>query len=458
MHPQSHSLRVVIVWRSTILEERTFSQMSSPVVRVGQGDKNDFSVLAPGLPDVFEMFERAPDGYTVRFSDRIAGVMQVDDHDWDIDELVAQDRAWPTGKARTDKGAAQIYEMKLATGDWGRLRLGDVHLFFQVIEGREAVAGRGWASVEMPLVAMVAFAALLHGAVLLTAFLTYEPSAELDGLKAIGGFAEVHVHDVPDPLDEDKLEPPSEETSGKKAGGEEGTFGEPDKVVDSKVPKDDGEMVDEVDPSEVGVNKLLSEARLGQGAIAKLMDTSDGISSKADVAFGGGDDELRVGRGTSGLSIRGVKSGGGGEGQGRIHGLGHIDTGGGPGSGGPSTGAHLDRKEAREVKAHLEKRTPQVGDFCDRGDIRKVVGAKASAIKYCFERQLQRQPDLHGKIIAQWKIGLDGKVMSASIASSTMNSRPVESCIEREISRLRFERPDGGICVINYPFVFTGVQ
>lgn len=458
MHPHAHSLRVVIVWRSTILEERTFTQMSSPSVSVGPGDGNDFSVHAPGLPERFEMFERSEDGYTVRFSDHIAGVLQVDEDEWDIDELIETERAWTTGKVRTEQGAATVYEMQLATGDWGRLRLGDVHVFFQVIEQREAVAGRGLGAVEMPVVAMVLLAAFLHGAVLLTAFLAYEPDSELDGLHLDPGFAEVLVDDVDDPIEPKDEQVASEETSGKKAGGEEGKFGEPDKVVESKVPKDDGEMVDEVDPSQVGVNKLLSEQRLGQGAIAKLMDTSDGISPELDVAFGGGDDELRVGRGTGGLSIRGVDSGGGGEGHGRIHAIGGVDTGGGPGSGGPSTGATLDKKEARELKVHYEEKTPKVGDFCDRSDIRRVVGAKASSIKYCFERQLQRQPDLHGKIIAQWKVGLDGKVMNATIASSTMGSRAVESCIEREISRMRFERPDGGICVINYPFVFTGVK
>ncbi|MFP4600015.1 MAG: AgmX/PglI C-terminal domain-containing protein, partial [Persicimonas sp.] len=60
-------------------------------------------------------------------------------------------------------------------------------------------------------------------------------------------------------------------------------------------------------------------------------------------------------------------------------------------------------------------------------------------------------------IIAQWKVGLDGKVMSSSIASSTMGNRSVESCIARVIKRMRFEKPDGGICIINYPFVFSGI-
>ncbi len=458
MHTHTHSLRVVIVWRSTILQERTFTQTSDPVITVGEADDNLFSVFAPGLPDAFEMFERGEHGYTLRFTDRVDGVLQIGDEDWSIDQLIDKERAWEADKVRTKKGAARSFELELATGDWGRLRLGDVHIFFQLIEQKEAVAGRGLGAVEAPLVATVLLAGLLHLAVLLTAFLAFEPASELAAMTVPDSFAEFAVEDVKDPPEPVDDEVPSEETSSKKAGGEEGKFGDPDKVVENEVPKHDGKMVDEkIDPAKVGVLEALSSPKLGQGAVAAMFDQSQGISNDMEVAFAGDDAEFRLGRGNGGLGIRGLDKGGGGDGFGRIQGIGGVDTGGGPG-GGPSTGADLKKKPPREVEPHYVAKTPKVGDFCDKTDIRRVVSAKANAIKYCFERQLQRKPELSGKIIAQWKVGLDGKVINASIASSTMGSRAVEGCIQRVVSRMRFAKPDGGICVINYPFVFTGLE
>ena len=460
MRSTTHSLRVVVVWRSTILQEQTFTQTSDPVVTVGEGDRNRFSVLAPGLPETFEMFERGADGYTVRFTSRVGGTVHLGEVGWSVERLIEEERAFLAGKVRTKKGAADLYELDLAGGDWGRIRLGDVHIFFQLIDQREAVAGRGLSSVEKPLVAMVLLAGLLHGAVLLTAFLGYESDAELEQMQIPESFAEVIVEDVKDPPEPVDEQVAAEETSGKKAGGEEGKFGDPDKQIPSEIPKNDGEMVDEVDPANTGVNEALSSLTMGQGAISTIFDDSQGLSNEIDVAMGGDDEGLQPGRGAAGLGIRGLGDGGGGEdGFGRVHTLGDVDTGGGSGSGGPSTGAELATKERKDVKEfEFRRKPPEVGDFCDKSDIRQVVGGKANAIKYCYEKQLQSQPELSGKIIAQWKVGLDGEVMGASIASSTMNERRVEACITRVISRMRFERPEGGICVIHYPFVFTGIE
>jgi hypothetical protein len=98
---------------------------------------------------------------------------------------------------------------------------------------------------------------------------------------------------------------------------------------------------------------------------------------------------------------------------------------------------------------------PALGDFCDKNDIRQVVGAKSDAIRYCFEKQLATDPTLSGKIITRWNIELDGSVKGASTVSSTVQSPEVEGCIVRTIEQLRFQKPSGGICRIDYPFVFN---
>ncbi len=39
-----------------------------------------------------------------------------------------------------------------------------------------------------------------------------------------------------------------------------------------------------------------------------------------------------------------------------------------------------------------------------------------------------------------------------------MSNAKVESCLTQTVRRLRFDPPDGGICVIEFPFVFTAAQ
>lgn len=450
-----HSLRVAIVWNGTVFLEKTYTQTSNPVVTVGEDESNAFAVPAPGLSASFEMFERQEDGYKVRFTNKIDGTLAIDDEEWDLEEVIEEKKATRADSVSTDEGSADVYEMTLREGDWGMLRLGNVNVFFQLVNQKEKVAGRGVTGMfEGPVVGLVALAAILHIGFLVGVMLTWKPGMELENQEIPDRFVEFAVDDVDDPLEEEETEEPEEDTTGKKAGGEEGKFGDPDTdIPESKVPKVDGEMVDEIDVKNIGVNKALGSKMLGAGPLKNIFGNQEGFDAKMNVAMSGEGGELVVGRGAGGMGMRGVGKGGGGEGFGRIKGLGKVDTGGGKG-----TGGKIGKKKARKVKPKLSRGTPKIGNFCDKGNIRRVVGAKSNAIKYCFERELQMKPDLKGKIIAQWKVGLDGSVMSSSIASSTMGNRKVESCITRVIKRMRFERPDGGICIINYPFVFSGIE
>ncbi len=93
--------------------------------------------------------------------------------------------------------------------------------------------------------------------------------------------------------------------------------------------------------------------------------------------------------------------------------------------------------------------------FCSKRNISNMIRRRSRGIRACYEERLTRKPGLKGKIKVRWKIGLDGKVSSASIATSTMKDAKVEQCITRLIRRIRFQKPDGGVCVVQWPFVFS---
>lgn len=455
MSSNEHNLRVALVWNGTVFQEKTFTRTSEPTVTVGEDDSNQFIVPASGVESAFTMFERTESGYKLRLTDKLEGTLSLDDEDFDVEELLESSKVTRLSKVTTADGSADLYETELTYGDWGIIEFGQVNIFFQLVEKGEAVAGRGfWARIDKPLLGTTAIGALLHIVFLLIAFLMFDVDPELEDMQNLDRFVKFMVDDVEDPFEEEEVEEPEEDTTGKKAGGEEGKFGDPDEdIPESKIPKVDGEMVDEIDVKNIGVNKTLSSDVLGSGPLKNIFGNQEGFDAKMNVAMSGEGGELQVGRGAGGMGMRGVGKGGGGEGFGRIGGLGKVDTGGGKG-----TGAKVGRKKARKVEPKVQTGAPSIGDFCDKGNIRRVVGSRQSAIKYCFEKELQTNPSLSGKITAQWKVGLDGAVMSSSIASSTMNNKAVEGCITRVIKRLRFQKPEGGICIINYPFTFTGIE
>lgn len=451
----NHNLRVALVWNGTVFHEKTFTQTGDPIVLVGEETTNHFAVPAGGIPDAFEMFERTDNGYKFRFTDKVDLTVTLKDEEYDAEELIADKSTTKVSSATTADGSAQVYEAQLGFDDWGIVHLGDVDIFFQLMEKGEVVAGRGIGGrVEGPLIGMILLAGILHAAFLITAFLFFHVDTDLQEMQNLDRFVKIMVDEAPDPLEEEELEIPEEDTTGKKAGGEEGKFGDEEaEIEESKVPKVDGEMVEEIDVKNIGVNKALSSDVLGAGPLKNIFGNQEGFDAKMNVAMSGEGDALQVGRGAGGMGFQGLGKGGGGDGFGRIQGLGKVDTGGGKG-----TGGKVGTKAKRKVTPKMSQGAPEIGDFCDKGNIRRVVGGKSNAIKYCFEKELQTNPGIGGKIVAQWKIGLDGSVMSSSIASTTMNNKSVEGCIARVIQRMRFEKPNGGICIINYPFVFSGLE
>jgi hypothetical protein len=91
---------------------------------------------------------------------------------------------------------------------------------------------------------------------------------------------------------------------------------------------------------------------------------------------------------------------------------------------------------------------------CRPDAVRRVVMMRAGAIRACYERQLQIHTGLSGKVSTRWTIDLQGEVQSAAVTASTLGNASVEGCLLRALRRMRFPRPEGGPCIVNWPFVF----
>ncbi|MFZ5445728.1 MAG: AgmX/PglI C-terminal domain-containing protein [Myxococcota bacterium] len=173
-----------------------------------------------------------------------------------------------------------------------------------------------------------------------------------------------------------------------------------------------------------------------------------GLGAGIDAALSqlGGGQNAMAGDGLVGVNARNLGGGLGGDG---------LSLGGLPGAGpgaasGPPGGLRAHRAEI--VLCRDCNLTPQ---GYDRELILKVVRRHQNEIRFCYESELQKTPELAGKVTVAWTIGPTGAVESAEIAESGLSNANVEACIVQKVRRWSFPEPQGGQEVaITFPWVF----
>ena len=121
--------------------------------------------------------------------------------------------------------------------------------------------------------------------------------------------------------------------------------------------------------------------------------------------------------GFGGLGLKGTGTGGGGSGN--TIGIGGIDTkgrGGGMGGYGVGVGG-LGGKKKSDVAISDGESTIQ--GALDKELIRQVIQRNMGQIRYCYEKELQRKPDLAGKVVIRFKISGSGQVPEAKVHTGT---------------------------------------
>ena len=455
MKSVNHSLRIALVWNGAIFREEIFNQTARHTVTIGDDEHNAVVLSTPGLPDSLEVFERNDKGYTLRFPDGVDGSLHINSDEYTLETLREDNRAVEMGAAMTGRGRVPLFEMRLHRGDWGVLEFGDISLFFQLVEGSDVVAGRNPRDmIDGPLTAAVAAALLLHMGALVTAFLQ-PPTPELEHPQHHQRMTEFDVDDIIDADDEEELdvdelasESTEDDSAESDADGDE-MADEVDAVDEADTPDESDETVaeaDELNVDEVGVHDALSQDAMADSAIGNVFDDSE-VGGVMDL---GGDDMEATGRNGAGPDI--------GDGSGGNRSFSEIGEPG-PGDGPPpGDGPALEESGQRQVPDPTDDDDPEVGDFCQPSDIQRVVQARSQAIQHCYERRLQVDPQLSGNLTMNWRVELDGSPSNIRVMESTLNDAEVEGCVSRTIERMQFDQPDGGMCEINYPFVFSGLR
>jgi predicted GTPase len=57
--------------------------------------------------------------------------------------------------------------------------------------------------------------------------------------------------------------------------------------------------------------------------------------------------------------------------------------------------------------------------------------------------------------MVRWVIALNGTTKQVTITSNSLGDSKVSNYVARVLRRMRFRKPEGGICVVQWPFVFN---
>ncbi|MBP7124904.1 energy transducer TonB [Myxococcota bacterium] len=111
-----------------------------------------------------------------------------------------------------------------------------------------------------------------------------------------------------------------------------------------------------------------------------------------------------------------------------------------------------DAKPPKE-KVQVTVTETRPAGFCDPQAVQRTILGRSGAYRACYEQELQRYGRLEGRLELRFTIEPDGSVSGITVVQNELN-RTVEACVIRQVSQLKFPKPDGGVCVIRWPFRF----
>ena len=140
-----------------------------------------------------------------------------------------------------------------------------------------------------------------------------------------------------------------------------------------------------------------------------------------------------------------------------ISGAGGYSTKGKAGGGRPGYGAMNIGGTASRYFQPVDEEALVDGGL-DRDQIAAVINRHLVQIIYCYEKGLQTNAKLSGRVGVSFVIGPQGIVKTANTSSTSLNSPIVESCIVSKLKTWVFPKPVGGVNVkVTYPFVLRRV-
>jgi hypothetical protein len=199
-------------------------------------------------------------------------------------------------------------------------------------------------------------------------------------------------------------------------------------------------------------NIIDRDLKTSMGKFAGIEGTLKQGSLGFGVGTGTGVGDALGGTGTTRGSKKGGPGGGGNVEGDFVTNKGPIDTGT-QRPGGTCVGPNCKGAGPREVKVAIGEMEGDPGGLTAE-EINRIVKARGPVFRACYQRELNRSPNISGKLIIRFKIDGKGVVQAASLGGGTLSNAAVTDCVTSNVMRLKFPAK-GGLANVSYPFVFS---
>ena len=441
----SHVLQVALLWGDTLIDVKHFADGEKVIV--GDGAKAQFTVFSKAVGAEYPLAVSGSRTIKVNVP-QDAGLSVVSKGD----TFKSREQLKSEGKLRGAEGATGD-GLDLGLHDQATITLDRVSFMIRFSRPSAQVTAPKLEEQDFSFFKIASISILVFIAMVVSIFIT--PAVDDGGNEDIFQNPAKYVKLLVRP--EKKIELKKELSGAKegaKAKDDEGKFGKKEEKKQEADPSKKGAPVVDANKREEDRKKVMSAGLLGAmggaaGAASNIFGPG-GLGTGINNALGGlkGGAGMGDAQGVGGLGSRGGGAGGGGTGLG-LGGLGTKGVGRGAGGGGIDLGGR--GKEGTRI---IPGKTTVVGGL-SKDVIAKVIKRHENEIKYCYESELQKSPDLSGKVAVAWTIDGSGAVADANVSESTLSSSSVEACILTRIRRWKFPEPQGGGVVnVTFPWIF----
>lgn len=428
-------LRIGVVRAGRIVEERVIEQRAAVTV----GASEDATFVVPSLPSTFELFGRKGNAYVLRVRPQMRGRIAFESEIVELATLAGTD-------------------VKLTEHARGKVTLGDTTLLFQFVrplpkQARPqlplSVKGGLTGQIDWSLTIIAAMSFLLHFGIVGAMYSDWM-DVVADDNHSVAGIVDMMQRIPPPPAvetpsDTPNTTAPAPEPVTKAATPTStptkttGTTGSTTKSTSSSSASDKqvASLLAQADAIEVG----LLIAPNGKSSVDRALRRSEippvDLSSRAADGKGIADrgDDLRV-RGSGPVIAQKPGS------------LGTL--------GGPTHGTSSDAAgDARDTAG--PKLEPKIGTLSGSTTVTgadRVIAGLKGRFRACYQKGLAIDPNMSGKVIISAKIGPNGEVTSADVASSSGLSPEVGACIASAVKRAQFD-PQAGTTSLSVPVSFV---
>ncbi len=437
------SVEAAMLFRDLVIVDDLYQPPTT--LKVGSGADCQFQIESDLIPGGEIVLLEVSSGEPVLLlREGMEGEIWVGDSHFTPAEAMASGRATPAG---------DVWRLALTGETRARIVLGELVFFLRRSEIPKFVfpIKREWRAAGLAL----AVSTLIQGGLILVSLLMPPEVGELamEREAQLNRYVQMLLVKPEEKKPEEKPEWLKEKQEADKKGEEKSDKSKPEE----KKPEDKPEEVTELARAEA------RDEAMNRGAVDVLNQLGPSNVFGGDAAAGVAELEAIGGVSDTGLGQSYGQGGLGKFGGGLAGGGGRLSTGVGGGaigvgrSGGSNVGGNLREVSDRKVRTPVVSSQPfTLTGALDMDIVRRVIAEHRREIVACYETELQKLPELQGRIDVEFVIGPDGAVGGTKLKASTMKNEAVHACVQRRVKQWRFPEPKGGGTVrVSYPWIFT---